>query len=144
MNPYPLIPSSSIAADLSFFERWTASARVILTGFVVVFGMLLLLIGIIKLYSFLVMRVQDKTSIKAQKKVKVAQPSDSLKKSSLSSAPAVPAVEEGISEEVVAVIAAAVAAAYGSKSRVKIKSIRKSGGRNAWANAGILENTRPF
>ena len=55
-----------------------------------------------------------------------------------------PPVEEGIPEEVVAVIAAAVASVYGKSGRAKIKSIKKAGGRSAWANAGVLDNTRPF
>ena len=52
--------------------------------------------------------------------------------------------DDGVSEEVVAVIAAAVAMMYGGQGRAKIKSIRRAGGRSAWANAGVLDNTRPF
>ena len=52
---------------------------------------------------------------------------------------------DGVPEEVVAVISAAVADIYGSSAKTRIKSIKKSnGGRSAWANAGVLDNTRPF
>ena len=142
-----LTKAASIAGELTLVERWIASAKVILTGFVVVFSMLLLLIGIIKLYSFIVMEVQDKTSVQKQKKDKVTQPKDSLNKSQVKPVPVLSdpsTAEDGLSEEIVAVIAAAVASTYGGKGRVKIKSIKKSGGRSAWANAGVLENTRPF
>ena len=46
------------AAELSLAEKGIASAKVILTGFVVVFSVLLLLIGVIKLYSFIVGKAQ--------------------------------------------------------------------------------------
>ena len=52
---------------------------------------------------------------------------------------------DGVNDEVVAVISAAVAAMYGSSGKARIKSIKKSDtGRSAWANAGLLDNTRPF
>ena len=37
----------NMTADLSLYEKSVSAAKVILTGFIVVFGMLLLLIGII-------------------------------------------------------------------------------------------------
>ena len=116
-----LANAGGIAAELSLYEKWISSAKVILTGFAVVFAVLFLLIGIIKIYSTIVQAVQNKNNVRKnvrnQKKEKIAQP---------------------------AVIAAAVAATYGSKGKARIKSIKKSGGRSAWANAGILDNTRPF
>ena len=62
------------------------------------------------------------------------------------SAPA-PQVEAGISGEVVAAIAAAVAVSEGegavvkSIRRVNVVNVR---GRNPWANAAVYDNTRPF
>ena len=62
----------------------------------------------------------------------------------VSVAPA-PVADDGVNEEVIAVISAAVATMYGSPEKARIKSIKKSsGGRSAWANAGLLDNTRPF
>ena len=102
-----LLPMLNAVGELTMAEKGISSAKVILTGFVVVFAVLLLLIIIIKIYS---------------------------------------AIEtDGIPEEVIAVISAAVATMYGGKDKVRIKSVKKSGSkRSAWANAGVLENTRPF
>ncbi|MED9968921.1 MAG: OadG family transporter subunit [Ruminococcus sp.] len=148
MNLSYLANASGIAAEYSLYEKWIASAKVILTGFAVVFAVLLLLIAIIKLYSTIVIKVQDRSIVKKNKKVKVAQPGDTLKKPVVipvqKNTADEPAVSDGIDDEVVAVIAAAVTAMYGTKGKAKIKSIKKSGGRSAWANAGILDNTRPF
>ena len=60
--------------------------------------------------------------------------------------PVAPAQTDGVSDEVVAVISAAIATMYGSSEKARIKSIKKSsdGGRSAWAKAGVLDNTRPF
>ena len=142
------VNAAAVTAELSLYDKWISSAKVILTGFAVVFAMLLVLIAIIKIYSAIVTKFQDRNNVKAQKKQKVAQPKDSLKKPSVPPAPvsvAEATSSDGVTdEEIVAVIAAAVSALYGSKSKVKIKSIKKAGGRSAWANAGVLENTRPF
>lgn len=51
----------------------------------------------------------------------------------------------GISEEVIAVIAAAVAAMAPEGTRYVVRQVSHSRGeRSAWAAAGLLENTRPF
>ncbi|MEE0957195.1 MAG: OadG family protein [Ruminococcus sp.] len=142
-----LANAAPAVAELSLNEKWISSAKVVLTGFIVVFAMLFLLILVIKIYSTVVSKAQEKSIMKAHKKEKIAQPNDSLKKPVLhpvSKSPEAPVVQDGIDNEVIAVIAAAVSTIYGPKTKVKIKSVRKSGGRSAWANAGILENTRPF
>ena len=131
-----------IAAELSLSEKGIASAKVILTGFVVVFSVLLLLIGIIKLYSLIVGKAQ---SVGSKRSVKPSE--ESVKLPSVvreTVADEEQTSGEGIPEEVVAVIAAAVASLYGSQGKARIKSIRRAGGRSAWANAGVLDNTRPF
>ena len=46
------------SADLSLSEKGIESAKVILTGFVVVFAVLLLLILIIKLYGLIIEKAQ--------------------------------------------------------------------------------------
>lgn len=54
--------------------------------------------------------------------------------------------EEGISGEIIAAIAAAVAAMEeGTGSSYSIRSVRRSAGtRPVWGAAGLMENTRPF
>ncbi len=128
-------------ADMSLSEKFIASAQVILTGFVVVFIVLILLILIIKLFSFIIQKAQQggKNKIKEE----------SMQQEEAASVQVKSAVTQenfdGVPEEVVAVISAAVADIYGSSAKTRIKSIKKSnGGRSAWANAGVLDNTRPF
>lgn len=129
-------------AELSLAEKGIASAKVVLTGFVVVFSVLVLLIFIIKLYGSIVTIAQQS----GKKKKKVVEKQKDLPTSLRPvKAVSVPVTKDGVSEEVVAVISAAVAAMYGSPEKARIKSIKKSNvGRSAWANAGLLDNTRPF
>ena len=140
----------SVAADLTVYEKSISSAKVILTGFVVVFSMLFLLIIIIKSYSAIIAGLQRASDNRKKKKTKlVLEPVSMDKGVHIITKPAYvtpPTIDDDeIPEEVVAVIAAAVAATCGSSSKARIKSIKKaSGGRSAWANAGVLDNTRPF
>lgn len=132
--------------SLTLAEKGITSAKVVLTGFVVVFAMLILLIFIIKIYSAIVQKAQSAGSnSKKGKKNKDEKPAE---KPAAAPAPVVTASAstDGISDEVVAVISAAVATMYGSSEKARIKSIKKSsdGGRSAWAKAGVLDNTRPF
>ena len=131
--------------SLTLAEKGITSAKVVLTGFVVVFAMLILLIFIIKIYSAIVQKAQSAGSnSKKGKKNKDEKPAE---KPAAAPAPVVTAsAADGISDEVVAVISAAVATMYGSSEKARIKSIKKSsdGGRSAWAKAGVLDNTRPF
>lgn len=138
----------TVAGELSFYEKLISAAKVILTGFAVVFGMLMLLIGIIKLYSFLVTTAQRAVDNRARRKERVMEPVNSENGVHIVTKPAYvtsPDIERDIPDEVVAVIAAAVAAYDSPDKPIRIKSIKKSSrGRSAWANAGVLDNTRPF
>lgn len=131
-------------AGLTLAEKSIASAKVVLTGFVVVFAVLVLLIFIIKLYGSIVTTVQQAGKKKKKVVEKQKETPVTVRPVKAESKPA-PVAKDGVSEEVVAVISAAVSAMYGSPEKAKIKSIKKSsGGRSAWANAGLLDNTRPF
>ena len=123
--------------ELSLAEKGIASAKVVLTGFVVVFAMLILLIFIIKIYGAIIQKAQNAGKKSKEKKAEAVAETP---------APVAPAQTDGVSDEVVAVISAAVATMYGSSEKARIKSIKKSsdGGRSAWAKAGVLDNTRPF
>lgn len=132
--------------SLTLAEKGITSAKVVLTGFVVVFAMLILLIFIIKIYSAIVQKAQSAGSnSKKGKKNKDEKPAEKPAAAPASVVTA-SAATDGISDEVVAVISAAVATMYGSSEKARIKSIKKSsdGGRSAWAKAGVLDNTRPF
>ncbi|MBQ6152869.1 MAG: OadG family protein [Ruminococcus sp.] len=122
-------------------ERLTTSLTVLLTGFVVVFAVLLLLIGIIKLYGTIVYRIQTGQKEKSKKEEPVT-----IKTPPAQTAPAaVIEAEESVDDsELIAVISASVYAMYSDK-KVKIKSIRRTPGKSAaWKNAGLSDNIRPF
>ena len=140
-----LLPMLNAAGDLTMAEKGISSAKVILTGFVVVFAVLLLLIIIIKIYSAIVNKAQS-TGFKVKKKVETpGKPEKTVTKAEPVKEQPVQTQTDGIPEEVIAVISAAVATMYGGKDKVRIKSVKKSGSkRSAWANAGVIENTRPF
>lgn len=145
MNVSEFYALAAAAKQLTWSERGIAAAKVILTGFVVVFAMLIFLILIIKAYGFIIASVQNRGKKKTIEKVGNAEKTE--KAAVAAPSPQItPAPEaDGVSEEIAAVISAAVAAMYGSSEKVRIKSIKKSsGGRSAWANAGVLNNTRPF
>ena len=140
-----LLPMLNAVGELTMAEKGLSSAKVILTGFVVVFAVLLLLIIIIKIYSSIVNKAQS-TGFKVKKKVETpGKPEETVTKVEPVKEQPVQTQTDGIPGEVIAVISAAVATMYGGKDKVRIKSVKKSGSkRSAWANAGVLENTRPF
>ena len=115
------------------------SVTILLTGFAVVFAVLLILIGIIKLYGTVIYNIQTKKKNK-KTKVEVERPDP---------APVAPAVvveapQEQDDGELIAVITAAVYAVYGS-SNVRVRSVRKAQPRSSsWRSAGLADNLRPF
>jgi len=119
-------------------------ASVVITGLVVVFIGLILLILLCMLYGAIFKKINESKAEKAAVKeaTRVSQKSEQKKPEPT---PA-PAIENGIGDETVAVIAAAITAmgaASGKKLALKSISTAKPQ-RNAWASAGIAENTRPF
>ncbi|MBQ8057252.1 MAG: OadG family protein [Ruminococcus sp.] len=120
-------------------EKLTMSLTILLTGFIVVFAVLLLLIGIIKIYSTIVYNLQNKP----KKSKKNNDDDDTPKGTGASGGSRSASAVGGVSPEVLACIAAAVDFIYG-EGNVRIKNIRKAGSRSAWGHAGVLTNTRPF
>ena len=130
---------------MSLNDNVQISLVVLFTGLIVVFAMLIFLTLIIKLYGNIIHGISDK-------KKKPPRPAD-FTPAVPAAKPVVPAplpkpvqvVEEGIPQEVVAAIAAAVECTYGSGSCV-VKSVKRAvkSARSAWGTAGLLENTRPF
>lgn len=133
-------------------ENLNLCLTILITGFTVVFAVLLLLILVIKVYGTIVQKAlkwsQDRREAKQQAKLEEKQRLNAEKAEKTEPAPkAAPAAKaNGIDPEIVAVIAAAVDSTYGSGA-AKITSIKKSktpNSRPAWGMAGILENTKPF
>lgn len=134
---------------MDLMNKFTISASMLLTGFAIVFGVLLLLIFIIWLYGTIVSNAQKKAverkaTKEAQKRKELLEAEKPKPKvqTSLVNEPVVST--NGISDEVVAVISAAVYSMYGSKQKVKIKSIKRRKSQSAWARAAMLENNKPF
>lgn len=114
---------------------------VVVTGLVVVFLGLVLLI----LFVWLMGKIFGQINKAKDNKKKAAAPA-SEKTEVKAAAPAAPVVEDGISDEVVAVITAAVAAVMGTGCTVKSvkKAAAKTSRRTAWGAQGISESTRAF
>ena len=115
---------------------------VVITGLVVVFLGLVLLIAFISLIGWLF-----KTMDKNKKAAKAADaPAPKSAPAAVSPAQTVQSADD---DEVIAVISAAVAmmsAADGTSYRIKSVKATSNGvpARNAWASAGLRESTNPF
>ncbi|MBQ9375636.1 MAG: OadG family protein [Ruminococcus sp.] len=119
-------------------------SSVVITGIVVVFIGLILLIFFVFLYGKIFDGINNRKAEKQRKELEKKLPS--TPDVSPSAKTTVPVVESGIDDEIVAVIAAAIAAMSAkSGKKMKLKSVKYAKpSRPAWANAGIIENTRPF
>ena len=148
-------------------------ATVIIAGISIVVGVLLLLILVFNIFgkivpkieAFTIAREEKRAKRKAARKAKKAakKAAKELEKNGETGSAAVignddvpvekvqnlapkpiPVVEQGISGEVVAAITAAIVASEGEG--VVVHSIKRKnvGGRNPWAQAANIDNTRPF
>lgn len=118
-------------------------AAVVITGLVVVFLALLLLI----FFFILLGKIFGEKKKKPQTKVEEAKPVVTETKVEMTVAQEAPVIEDGIEEEVVAVITAAIAAMSAQTGKkMKLVGIRTTSRnvRPAWAQAGLVDNTRPF
>ena len=118
-------------------ENLNLALTLLLAGFVIVFLVLVLLILIITVYGKIIQFAQKK----------VSKNKEDTEKPAIRSVTREEIEEYGsdeIPEEIIAVIAAAVDAMYGTKPH-RIKNVKRSRSiRSSWGNAGIAENTRPF
>lgn len=163
MGEFVVSPILMLTADNST----TFTATVVIAGIVIVVGMLLLLILIFNLFGKFVPvleRVSNSVNAKmsawraevkekrvSKKAAKKGESTESAEPAPVLSTPPIPAkpapapvVEQGISDEVVAAIAAAVAATQGSGAVVRSIKKKNVGGRNPWSAAATADNTRPF
>ena len=111
---------------------------VTITGIVLVFLILILLMAIITLEGkiFDSMNAKKKAAKEAAK-APAAQPAEPVQQAA--AAPA-PQVEEGIPGDVIAAIMAAIHAMGNGK--YTLKAVRRS--KNGWGNAGVNDTTAPF
>ncbi len=120
---------------------------VVLTGLLVVFLALILLVVFVKLFGMVFDFIKSKKS-KMVKSVPQKNISETVKPVISEKNVAPPEVEDGISDEIVAVITAAVESLNcGVDIKYSLRSIKKvstNSARSIWANAGNIENSRPF
>lgn len=137
--------ATGIIADRSV----TFTATVIVAGIGIVLCTLLVLIGVFYAFGAVVSKSQANAKKKEAKKMQSDMEAALSKASESVSAPApasAPVIEEGISGEVVAAISAAVYAMDGGSAIIRSVSRKASpvSTRNPWAQAAVVDNTRPF
>ncbi len=114
------------------------SLVILITGLVVVFCALLLLIAIIKIYSSIVRAVLGRSKNKASKAKKEPEIALDSKKEV---AAAFTSDSDFVDLQTVAVISAAVDAFYGEEKKVRVVSVKRTTAvRSEWANAGMMQN----
>lgn len=119
---------------------WELSLNVLITGVVVVFAVLLLLIILIKLYSTIVYKAQNR----APKAPKGDDGGNVAQASVLNNNGAMAVAQpQGLSDELIAVITAAAVACMGN-SNIRVTGIRKRNSRSEWSDAALRENVQPF
>ncbi len=122
---------------------WGFSLAVVITGLVVVFAVLVILVLLCSIMGSVFKSMNSKKDSKPEapkpeKKAEISRTAAPMKA-------AAPVVEAGIPGEVVAAISAAVSCMMGSNQAFAVRKIsRAKGGRPAWNAAGIAENTHPF
>lgn len=132
--------STSIMPDRSLAFTLT----VIIAGLGIVLLTLMLLILIFNLFGKAVNSAQQRALKKTEKPIAPSVPAPPvITKKEL---PLPPAVDEGAPPEVVAAITAAVYMLEGEGAAVKsITPLKRtSGAQSVWAQAAIIENTKPF
>lgn len=132
----------------------TSDWTVVVAGISIVIGTLLVLIGVFYLFGFVVSHMvaasQKRAAKKAEKKKAQNQQSNVQSTApAVKIAPVAPKaeldVQQGINEEIVAAISAAVYSMEGADSKiVSIKRKNPVTGRNPWAQAAVTDNTKPF
>ena len=127
---------------------WGDAANLAISGFAIVFLMLILLVLVIKIFGFIMESITNKkdnnsngdSGSSKNDKAKATQ-----KQQPQADASAAASVQN---DELIAVIAAAVNAMYeGSGIKPRISRICESGTRaqrSPWATLGLIENTRAF
>ncbi len=137
-----LLQVMAIITEETASQNMAGMWATVITGLVVVFLILALLIFLLSIISW-VSRLGEKREKKNEPEVKAAP----------APTPAAPVIEEAVIEEeeddaeIIAVISAAIAA-YSAQdgNNYVVKRIKRSEKqpRSSWGNAGVQENTRPF
>lgn len=137
---------STIPPDQDHLGAGTV-ASVVITGIVVVFIALILLILLVTIYGSIFKVINNRKAKKAEDAKKADEKAKTVEtKPQQEAKVTIPVVEDGIEEETVAVIMAAISAmSSASGKNLVLRSVKTAKPqRSAWSAAGIIENTRPF
>ncbi len=138
-----LITLAAKTEDLGVVENLkTHGITVTLSGLIIVFSMLILLVFIIAIFGAVMSRLSG-----GPKKEKKTKETKVEKKTESPKIPIVNSVAATEDDDIIAAISAAVMMMYeGTGKTPVIRSIRpaQKGVRSAWATAGIMNNTRAF
>lgn len=139
-----VVAKSTISPDQKDLGAGTV-ASVVITGIVVVFIGLVLLILLVSIYGKIFDVINSRAARKAEEAKKAAEAAKAATKPEPVKV-AAPVVEDGIEEETVAVIMAAISAMSSAEGKkLVLKSVKTAKPqRPAWSTAGIIDNTRPF
>ena len=113
---------------------------VTITGIVLVFAILVLLMAIITLEGKIFDAMNGKKADAKAAPTAAAKPAAPAAKPAAAQAPAAPQVEQGIPADVVAAIMAAIYSMGNGK--YVLKAVRR--GKNGWGKAGVNDTTAPF
>ena len=136
----------TVAAAMNNVEGEPAWTTVVITGLVLVFGVLVLLYLLITLEGVVFTSIDNKKKGVKPAEKKAAPAPAVAPKSAPQAAARVPApvVEAGIPGGVVAAITAAIACMEGG-SNYTLRSLKRAKtGRSAWSQAGVVSYTEPF
>ena len=139
---FTFLAAADAGEGMTVGESMANAGQTILIGLVVVFSVLILLTLIFYLFG----RIMDRKGGKAPAQAKPAVKSEPVPPAAPVKMAAASPVTAADDDEVIAVIAAAVAAmgASDGKRYAVRKVTRVRGERPAWAMAGLAESTRPF
>ena len=113
---------------------------VTITGIVLVFAILVLLMAIITLEGKIFDAMNGKKAAAKAAPKAAAKPAAPAAKPAAAQAPAAPQVEQGIPADVVAAIMAVIYSMGNGK--YVLKAVRR--GKNGWGKAGVNDTTAPF
>lgn len=137
----------ALATSITPDRTPTFTATVVIAGLGIVLVTLAVLIVVFKLFGNIVSKSQNKSKKKAVEAQQKEMQQVSTAPAAKTAVPVAKPAQQGISGEVVAAISAAVYAIEGEGAVIRSITPKKQspiGVRNPWAQAAVIDNTRPF